>query len=411
MKMKKSVTSKSGGTKVLLEVISVSIPDAYTESQSSAETFLREAGFVSISRSGGHVTAVAPISRKDGVFVIEYESHPEKAFKPCRLVHISGGRPKDIDSGRVQFIVPGEGAESEITIEGEEVSHWEIKAMESSISVIPESGAFCAGDGNAADRSNERTPLSKINDDCSVPGHIEMPLPSTAEAMIGYILETRKAIASTAPIVPFKRALKKATVPPTEPASQSAEAQPKGKSEYAVSSNTVERFTVKAAPIPTYMPKSACLKPVWQTSRCIIDYMDKHCGGSRSAFDLSKAIRRQLKAGRNKGEIARELREYSAFVSAIGSVDKLEPALRPLLELPSDNRDRITMEILKVLVKFPMSAQVDAWNIAKKPRQPNKKKTSKEMIDRLYELGAIYFQRRGRISSAFQKIVGSGTHS
>jgi hypothetical protein len=244
-----------------------------------------------------------------------------------------------------------------------------------------------------------------------VQGHAETSMLSTSELMIADILarNARPPEEDEDDELP-----KEKSVTPLKLGPQPYLPAPKAKGVFEpASADMVAKFTVKPTTHYAYNHKDACIKPVWQTSLAMLMFMKEYCGGSNKAWDLSVAIRKQLADGKRIGEISMELRECNAVVSTIADMDKLDPQLRPLLDLTSDNPDRITVSILKVLVKFPMTAQVDAWNLAKKPREPDKKKrTIGQMVNRLYELGALYFTRsRPAEPDPFKHLVGGVTHS
>ena len=118
-------------------------------------------------------------------------------------------------------------------------------------------------------------------------------------------------------------------------------------------------------PPPLFFPKNVIDK--WPYNPLIRHHMDEHCGGDHTALGASRALHAIMKKeGLNLDGLVAKFSDYSATITRILAICNLHPDLAPMLDKKKGDPERLTPEVLHILVKIPINEQVKIWRKAKK---------------------------------------------
>gem|GEM_PF-5571077 len=342
MKTKNNGTSQASKLKaVIMKIMAVKIRNTATASNSSALGFLREAGFAGVVINGQDVKADG---FKCNIFLVtERELEPGNQSSPFRIIRIDGDTAVEVDNGTTQFSFPSVNGMAELSARGEEIQVWEIAVGPSALKNIPRIIPFVA---------RPFVPVPTNGEDGDEGNDIFIPLPPVTDSMISNMLKRT--------VVPDKN---NGTPDPLLPQSLAR------------------------------MKQEAKIPDRWPFNPPLRKYMAEFRGNDQSVAAISDALY-ELSKNESSGDLALRFDDYQTTIIRLLSVQKLNLSLKPLLDRPCRDPERITPDMLGWLVHFPMAEQVKAWEKAKAWGEQNKDKMSSLILAKLEELVAPYFVRR-----------------
>ena len=358
-----------------MQVVSVKIPNTSTDSHHSPEAFFREYGFESVNDNGvGFKRAIVPKS-KNSIVLLEYENPTRGMYKPFYLVKLLFGEFSNnlikIDEGLVKLVLPGNGNELEVTASGREVSSWEIAVKPTAITSITDlslARLIVVSEFGAVSDTNSKLETELIPDE---DGFIETQLPSTTESMIKEASKRAALIASRKGN--FRELMEDMGIKDYSPGKKVV--TPK---QFKAIKSAAEKLVVKLEPFvaatcpPVEVPKiqPEIKYPLWRKNPHIIAFMEKHCGGKTSTESFAVALKEYMRVtGRTRYLMAIDLREGDATIVGALSVLEIDPALRALVDLPMNDKNRMIFSDVVQLSKFPIEMQVAEWGIASQEKK------------------------------------------
>jgi hypothetical protein len=339
MKTKNNGTSKASKHEAaIMKIMTVKILDTATASNSSAFSFLREAGFADVVIDGQDVRADA--SKCGIILVLERKPEAGNYRSPFRIIRVHDDETAaEIDNGTTLFSFPSVNGMIELSARGEEVPDWEITVGPSVLKSIPRIIPFVA---------RPFAPIPTNGEDGEEDEDVYIPLPPATDSIIGNLLKRA--------VVPDKNNGTPDHLLPQSLASMKQEAK-----------------------IPDRWPFNPRLRK----------YMAEFRGNEQSVAAISDALN-ELSKDESVGDLVLRFDDYHTTITRLLSVQKLVPSLKPLLDRPCKDPERITPNMLKWLVHFPMAEQVKAWEKAKAWGEQNKNKMSSLMLAKLEELAKPY---------------------